>query len=111
MLARCEARDERWYVPELLRIKGELMLAQRPRTPSPMPKHCSCRRSRRHAGRVRFPGNCAPHRAWPASGGTARHADAGALLRPIYARFTEGFATADLRAAKALLEELPRAIE
>ena len=26
MLARCEARDEGWYVAELLRIKGELML-------------------------------------------------------------------------------------
>ena len=25
-LARCEARDERWYEAELLRIKGELLL-------------------------------------------------------------------------------------
>ena len=35
-----------------------------------------------------------------------RAADAGALLRPIYGRFTEGFGTADLRAARALLEGL-----
>ena len=27
-LARCEARDERWYVAELLRIKGGLLLRQ-----------------------------------------------------------------------------------
>jgi predicted ATPase len=27
-------------------------------------------------------------------------------LQPVYAKFTEGFATADLRAAKALLDEL-----
>jgi predicted ATPase len=26
-LARCEARDERWYVAELLRIKGELLVS------------------------------------------------------------------------------------
>ena len=25
-LSRCKARDERWYLPELLRIKGELIL-------------------------------------------------------------------------------------
>ena len=25
-LGRCKARQEQWYVPELLRIKGELML-------------------------------------------------------------------------------------
>jgi predicted ATPase len=35
-----------------------------------------------------------------------RSAEALALLRPVYNRFTEGFATADLRAAKALLDEL-----
>jgi predicted ATPase len=33
-------------------------------------------------------------------------ADALALLQPVYGRFTEGFATADLRAAKALLDDL-----
>ena len=27
-LARCEARDERWYVAELLRIKGELAILE-----------------------------------------------------------------------------------
>ena len=39
-----------------------------------------------------------------------RSAEAGMLLRPIYSRFTEGFETADLRMAKALLEELPRVV-
>jgi hypothetical protein len=28
------------------------------------------------------------------------------LLAPVYGRFTEGFATADLKAAKALLDDL-----
>ena len=33
-------------------------------------------------------------------------ADAMALLGPVYDRFTEGFDTADLKAAKALLDAL-----
>jgi predicted ATPase len=35
-----------------------------------------------------------------------RRADAGALLAPLYARFTEGFATADVQAAGSLLDAL-----
>jgi len=35
-----------------------------------------------------------------------RPQEAAALLAPIYAWFTEGFDTRDLREAKALLEEL-----
>jgi predicted ATPase len=35
-----------------------------------------------------------------------RSADAAALLQPVYDRFTEGFDTEDLRAAKALLGAL-----
>ncbi len=34
------------------------------------------------------------------------HVDAIACLQPIYDRFTEGFGTADLIAAKQLLDEL-----
>jgi predicted ATPase len=33
---------------------------------------------------------------------------ADALLRPLYGRFSEGFETADLRAARLLLDELDR---
>jgi predicted ATPase len=35
-----------------------------------------------------------------------RSADALALLQPVHGRFTEGFDTADLKAAKALLDTL-----
>jgi predicted ATPase len=35
-----------------------------------------------------------------------RSADAEGVLRPVYDRFTEGFDTADLKAAKALLRDL-----
>ena len=43
-------------------------------------------------------------RASPA--GEGRVADAYDLLAPVYAWFTEGFATQDLKEAKALLDEL-----
>ena len=36
----------------------------------------------------------------------SRGAEARASLAPVYARFTEGLATADLKAAKRLLEQL-----
>ena len=35
-----------------------------------------------------------------------KHAEAHALLAPIYGWFTEGFDTPDLKEAKGLLEEL-----
>jgi len=38
--------------------------------------------------------------------GQGRPAEGMALLRPVYDRFTEGFDTADLQAAKALLDAL-----
>ena len=107
MVARCEARDEGWYTPELLRIKGELMLT--------------------HGG----PGASADaERLFLASLDMAseqgalswelrtamslarllierrRRTEASARLTAVYARFTEGFATTDLRAAKSLLGEL-----
>jgi predicted ATPase len=40
-----------------------------------------------------------------------RHEEAAALLAPIYGWFTEGFDTADLRIARALLDELAAGAE
>ena len=37
-----------------------------------------------------------------------RTAEARELLAPVYDRFTEGFETTDLRAAKALIDDLRR---
>jgi predicted ATPase len=42
---------------------------------------------------------------------TGRRAEAGDLLAETYGWFTEGFDTADLTAARALLEELDRPAE
>ena len=108
MLARCEARDEGWYVAELLRIKGELML-ERSGQGALADAEALFLRSLDEARRqgalsweLRTAMNLA--RLWSER---RRRADAGALLRSVYASFTEGFATDDLRAAKELLEELP----
>jgi predicted ATPase len=38
--------------------------------------------------------------------GQNRRSEALALLKPVYDRFTEGFDTADLKAAKALIDTL-----
>ena len=40
-------------------------------------------------------------------GEQSRRAEAPDLLAPVYGWFTEGFDTADLKAAKALLDSLP----
>jgi predicted ATPase len=42
-------------------------------------------------------------RLWPNQGGSGEARD---LLAPVYERFTEGFDTADVKEAKALLDEL-----
>ncbi|UVC18271.1 hypothetical protein [Mesorhizobium onobrychidis] len=42
-------------------------------------------------------------RLWRVQG---KHADARDLLAPVYAWFTEGFATPDLKEAKAMLDTL-----
>jgi predicted ATPase len=106
-LARCEMRDERWYLPELLRIKGELIVSQDAARQA-AEAEALFRRAldlAHQQGALSWELRTATSlaRLWRESG---RRDQADALLRPIYARFTEGFATADLRASKAFLEEL-----
>jgi hypothetical protein len=54
--------------------------------------------------------NCARRRTspgcWELLGEQGRRAEAHELLAPVYGWFTEGFDTADLKEAKALLAEL-----
>jgi predicted ATPase/DNA-binding winged helix-turn-helix (wHTH) protein len=107
MLACCEAREERWYVAELLRIKGELLL-------SPGASGTAATAGAyfqqaldlaRQQGALSWELRAARSlaRLWRDQ---ARSKDAHELLAPVYDRFTEGFATADLRAAKALIGEM-----
>jgi len=104
---RSESTKERWIMAELLRIQGELFLLQS--TPG----------GAETAGdlfRQALDGACRQGalswelRAAMSLARLLRHrrrpADAIACLQPIYDRFTEGFGTADLIAAKQLLDEL-----
>jgi len=105
-LARSERDEERWCVAELLRIKGELLLLQAgPDAAVTAEDHF--RQAIDWAGRqsalsweLRAATSLA--RLWREQ---SRKEEARELLAPIYARFTEGFATADLRTAKALIDE------
>ena len=101
----------RWYMAELQRIKAELILAQRDQDTFGdvealfLSSLDEARRQDALSWELRTASSFS--RFWK---DRQRSAEAGMLLRPIYSRFTEGFETADLRMAKVLLEELPRAI-
>src|SRR5215475_9837278 len=69
------------------------------RANAPSKQRCASRTASR-----RRPMSCAPRRALPGCG--VSRDEAHDLLAPVYGWFTEGFATADLRQAKALLDEL-----
>ena len=106
---RAERADAQWWLPEALRIKGEALL--RLAQPGPTQAEADFRRSRDLAARsgalsweLRAAMSIA--RLCRDSG---RAAEAKALLWPIYDRFTEGFDTADLRTARALLDTLDSA--
>ena len=96
-----------WLAPELLRIKGELLLAQG--TTGTTEKVEDVFRQALDAARehgslsweLRTATSLARH--WR-SGDRAR--EARALLEPVFERFTEGFDTADLQAARGVLETL-----
>ncbi len=99
--------EERWLIAELLRVSGELVLLRgEPAAPAAAEGHF--REALDLAGRQGA-------LAWELRAATSlarllshrgRFADATAVLQPVYDRFTEGFATADLKAAKALLDGL-----
>jgi hypothetical protein len=96
-----------WLTPELLRLKGELLLVQRSTGALKPRRTSSGRRWTGRAAKRHCLGSCAPRRASPALlRDQGRSANAIACLQPIYDRFTEGFGTADLIAAKQLLGEL-----
>ncbi len=102
-----ERTEERWLLPELLRIKGELLLSQDTSQEIVAAENYFrqaldlARRQRALSWELRAATSLA--RLLSAE---CRPADALAILQPVYDRFTEGLGTADLKAAKALLDAL-----
>ena len=106
-IARAERTEELWPIAELLRVKGELVLLQ-----DAAPRAAGAEDYFRQAL------DCA-HRqgvlSWELRAAASlarlvrdqgRSREALALIQPLYDRFTEGFETADLKAAKVLLDAL-----
>ena len=98
----------RWHEAELHRIKGELLLTQHSNDPASAEK---CFRTAIKVARMQ----CA--KSWELRATmslahllnkTGHRDEARTMLAEIYNWFTEGFDTADLKDAKALLDELGR---
>jgi class 3 adenylate cyclase/predicted ATPase len=105
-LAVSEETGERWAVAEVLRIKAGLVLAGGParddEAESLLTRSLEIAR-RQQALSWELRTSCDLARLWQCRG---RGEEALNLLRSIYGRFTEGFGTPDLQAAKALMESL-----
>ena len=106
-LARSERGEGRWNIAELLRIKGELLLIEDARNAAAAAEeHFRQALDWAHRqGALSWELRCVTSlaRSWRSR---ARRAEARDLLASVYDRFTEGFVTADLKAAKAALDEL-----
>jgi predicted ATPase len=107
-LAASAHNQEPWWAVQLYWLKGQLLLAQHgTRPPSPEVEACfqqalTLARSQQ-ARWLELRAAVSLARLWQQQG---KHAEARTLLAPIYGWFTEGFETADLQEAKALLGQL-----
>jgi predicted ATPase len=98
---------QRWYLPELLRLKGEMLLQRGPDRSS-LAEGCfeAAGELAREQGalfwELRIALSLARLRV-----NQRRQNDARQILAAVYDGFTEGFGMADLRAARAMLDTLP----
>jgi predicted ATPase len=103
-LERAARTEERWYLPELLRIRGELLIQQGdPDAIAAAQQHFA---ESLHCAREQKARSWELRTAISIARATSRGDDAPASLRSVLNGFTEGFETADLRAARRLLSEL-----
>ena len=107
-LAKADRGGERWYLPELLRIKGEVLLQSAADGSAAEAEDC-------------FVGAIDVSRDqgalfWELRGALSlarlrvsqnRQEDARRILAPVYGRFPEAVETADLRCARVMLEAFP----
>jgi len=101
-----EKTDERWWESEVHRLKGELLLSH-PAQDMAVAEECFNRAiavaQRQSAKSLELRAAMSLARLWRDQ---SRATEARDLLAPVYGWFTEGFDTADLKEAKALLDEL-----
>ena len=130
-MAQAGATEERFYEAELYRLKGELLLTQESQRSKASPEparrgkgqmlvlsgvegskveeaeacfHTAVEVARRQKAKSwELRASTSLARLWQLQGKTT---EARELLTPVYGWFTEGFDTADLLEAKALLKEL-----
>lgn len=104
---RSHSDEELWATAELLRIKGELVRMQGTLEASAAAEDQfrQALELSRQQGALSWELRAATSLA-QMQRDQGRSVEAFALLQPVYDRFTEGFDTADLKAAKALLDEL-----
>ena len=107
-MAAADEDGHGWYAPELLRIKGEVLLQQAADQSVPAAEDCfnQAAQMAREQGALFWELRVALSVARLRVRQGRLH-EARAPLASVYDRFTEGFATADLRAARTMLEGLP----
>jgi predicted ATPase len=105
-LILADTTEERWSDAELHRLKGELLLQQHADNQAEA-EACFHRAmaiaQNQHAKSLELRAATSLSRLWQRQG---KRQEAHDLLAPIYGWFTEGFDTADLKDAKALLDAL-----
>ena len=95
-----------YFFPEVLGIKGKLLLLQDPDHPEAAQacfQQAVTAAREQGAKSLELRGATSLARLWRGQG---KHTEARELLAPVYGWFTEGFDTRDLKEAKALLAEL-----
>jgi predicted ATPase len=104
--ALVEQHDERWWEAEVCRLRGVLLLKQTETPPAEaeawLQRALDVAR-RQEAKSLELRAAMSLSRLWQQQG---KQQEARDLLAEVYAWFTEGFDTADLQDARALLEEL-----
>jgi predicted ATPase len=99
--------QQQLFVPDLHRVRAEVLLRLDPKNPRVEAEYSTALQLAREQGALALElrAACGLAKRLAASGRTN---DGTALLRPVFDRFTEGLATPDLQAAKALLDALDR---
>jgi len=101
-----DSTQERFYEAEVHRVQGALVLVQAADQHAQAEtcfQHALAIARRQQARSWELRAAMSLSRLWQQQG---KQAEARALLAPIYGWFTEGFDTADLQEARALLDEL-----